>query len=53
MKLADIITLLEKIPTNVWSLLVITIGAILVILRHEEAGKATLASGFTLISHKT
>lgn len=52
-KVEAFISLAEKIPSNAYAISIICIGAVLVVCKHEEAGKATLASGFTIFSHKS
>lgn len=48
-----IVAFVKDIPTNLYAVFVICTGAILVLCKHEEAGKAAMASGFTLLSHKS
>lgn len=52
-KLEALITSLEKVPTNVWAFMMIGIGALLVVLKHEEAGKGLMMSGATVFTHKS
>jgi hypothetical protein len=52
-KFEAIVAAVEKVPNNVYALVGILSGAALVALKHEEAGKMAMSSGFTMLSHKS
>jgi hypothetical protein len=51
-KFEAICSSLEKIPTNVHAITMIVIGGVLVLCKHEEAGKGLMMSGAAIFSHK-
>lgn len=43
---------LDKIPTNIHAAFLIVVGGVLVLCKHEEAGKGLMMSGAAIFSHK-
>lgn len=48
----ELMEALDKVPTNVHAAFIIAIGAALVALKHEEAGRGLMMAGATVFTHK-
>lgn len=52
-KIEDFLTGLEKVPDNIHAAFLISVGAVLVLCKHEETGRALMMSGAAIFSHKS
>ena len=52
-KVEAFLSALERVPDNIHAAFLIAVGAVLVICKHEEAGRALMMSGAAIFSHKS
>lgn len=50
-KIERLTAVIKDIPTNIYAVLAIVIGAALIALKHEEAGRNIATGGFALLQH--
>ena len=52
-KVEAFLSSLEKVPDNIHAAFLISVGAVLVVFRHEQAGQGMLMAGAAIFSHKS
>jgi membrane-bound ClpP family serine protease len=51
-KLHAILEAIETCPTNIWAVLLIVTGSLLVLCHHDDPGKAIVGGGLTAFQFK-